>query len=161
MNSEIKKIFIEAKLNQYYNNVCDITNKLIEKYEDLDFKLIFDDEHMLYHMIINNKIDVVIRDDNTFDEIERKLIHSVYNYSQPIDCFICNTSTCLFITCPKCETYICNKCHKKIHIEGKGIFNCPKCEYQMGIKLNRVQLRKSLIKMDKMYEVNKKRRENL
>ncbi len=82
----------------------------------------------------NYCVKVTIMDDDTWDEIKRR-IDSRLNYKKERDCSICSNTfenKIKAVHCKKCSVVYCTDCYINIFRTNKGIIKCPFCRFEFG-----------------------------
>jgi hypothetical protein len=82
----------------------------------------------------NYCVNVTIMDDDTWDEIKRR-IDIRLNYKREKDCSICFNSfenTIKVVFCYKCSKVYCTDCYINIFRMNMGIIKCPFCRFEFG-----------------------------
>lgn len=117
-----------------YHKRCNVIKNLISiTYKDLDYFFTINHNTNFVEMIINNKGQLTILPDNTWNEIKRHIdVKITCSYK---DCIICLNKIETSVSCSKCANHWCGNCYVDLYTHGQGIVTCPICRFSVGEKV--------------------------
>ncbi len=142
VDDAIKKIIIvrkEKDIDEEYRYTCDVFSTIIKsKYPEASIEIFFNTKKIC-ELCINGVGVVSIRQDSTWEDIDR-VIKKIIWMNSNIECLICCEKKIKYIRCHKCAEPYCLDCHIKILKTNMGVSKCPFCRDTYGFKLSENEL---------------------
>jgi len=145
--------------DEKYNNLCKTLKTIFErkyKQEKVELNNVYGNTEL----VVNNKICISINKDSNWKEIN--LIYKKKKETTKHSCNVCLHDNEIeeyqkaTVNCTKCSQYVCIECYADIIEHEEGIFKCPTCRFEVGMKMpwyNLIQMRDNL--NIKRYELEK------
>ena len=126
-------------VDPYKEKINDITNFIKNKFPNVKFKLIKNNNSNLEEIIfIDYKANLTILETTELSSVEKR-INSITSRSiqkeQKEECQICSNYITTNVSCNRCANNYCIECYIEIYRHGKGIITCPFCRFTYGNKI--------------------------
>lgn len=122
-----------AEFPEYHKRCNVIKNLISNTYKDLDFFFTINHETNFIEMIIDNKAQLTLLPDNTWNEIKRHIDSKITRSYK--DCIICLNKIDTCVSCCKCANHWCGNCYVDLYKHGHGLVTCPICRFSVGEKV--------------------------
>ena len=137
--------------DEKYIKLCNTLQEIFKRKYKHDKVKLHNADYGQSELIVNDKICMSINKDSNWKEIS--LIYEKKKKKKEHSCNVCLHDNEVeeyqkaIVNCSKCSQYVCMECYADIIEHGEGIFKCPTCRFEIGMKTpwyNLIQMRDNL-----------------
>lgn len=124
-----------------YGDKIKLFQMLISKeFKNDSFEYTYFPEEKLVGVTVNKKGRFVIIPENTWLTVKTHIQNIIRGFEKD-NCKICFQKIKKNIRCNRCAKNYCGECYVKLFVKGRGIIQCPFCDFKIGKKMRGAELR--------------------